>query len=107
MYGRRRVTETVLLVPARDNDGRQFPRPLWRELEQRLLQFGGLTDTGHVRGVWQSCSRVFRDTNHQFVVSLRSWRQFPDWLAVAEWARTAFRQEAVYIKVAGVPEILD
>src|SRR5438093_427451 len=72
----RLVIETVLLVPARDNDGRSFERAQWRELERRLLQFGGLTDAGNVRGVWQSGNRIYRDVNRQFTVSLRSWRQF-------------------------------
>jgi hypothetical protein len=101
------VIEAVILVPVHDNNGQRFDRALWRELERRLLQFGGLTDTGTVRGVWQSGTRVYRDTNRQFTVSLRTWRQFPAWLAVAEWVRTAFSQEAVYVRVASVPEILD
>lgn len=100
------MIETVVLIPIRDNQGRLFPRSLWRELEARLLYFGGLTDAGEVRGVWRSGDRVFRDRNRQLAVSLGSWKQLAAWLEVVEWARIAFRQEAIYIKVAGVPEII-
>ena len=40
------------------------------------------------------------------MVSLQSLRQVPDFLPEADWTRERFRQEAVYIEVAGVPEIL-
>jgi hypothetical protein len=100
------MIETLLLVPLRDNQGRAFARTLWAELEVRLLDFGGVSDIGVVAGVWRSGDVTFRDRSRQFVVSLASWRQFGGWLLVAEWARTAFRQEAVYIRVAGIPEIL-
>jgi hypothetical protein len=100
------MIETVMLVPTRDNEGKLYPRSTWRELELRLLQFGGLSDTGTGRGVWVSGSRVYRDRNRQFTVSLGSWKQLPAWLDVVAWVRTTFRQEAIYVKVAGVPEVI-
>jgi hypothetical protein len=39
-------------------------------------------------------------------VSLTGWRQLPAWLIVVEWALERFDQEAVYIEVAGIPELL-
>ena len=96
-----------MLVPVRDNEGRRFPRSAWRELERRLVQSGGLSLTPRVTGVWQSGGRVYRDINRQYVVSLTSWTQLPDWLGVVRWARDYFRQEAMYIEVAGVPEVIE
>ncbi|HEY5476160.1 MAG TPA: hypothetical protein VIK11_05515 [Tepidiformaceae bacterium] len=37
---------------------------------------------------------------------MNSWRDVAAFVALAEWAREAFRQEAIYIEIAGVPEIL-
>jgi hypothetical protein len=100
------VIETVLLVPLADNDGKRFKPALWRQLERRLLRFGGFTGPLQVAGTWQAGSRMYRDTNLQFVVSLASWAQLPHWLTVVRWALFRFRQEALYIKVAGIPEIV-
>jgi hypothetical protein len=100
------VIETVIVVPVRDNEGRPFERALWDDLEERLFQFGGLTGPFEVRGAWQSGGRTHRDRNRQYTVALQSWLQLPAWLEVVQWARAAFRQEAMYIKVAGTPEIV-
>lgn len=56
--------------------------------------------------MWQSGERTYRDTSAQYVVSLTSWTQLPEWLLIVRWARTRFRQEAIYVKVAGIPEII-
>jgi hypothetical protein len=101
------MIKTVVLIPLRDNEGRVFPRSLRRRLEDRLLQFGGLSRTRNVVGIWRSGSTTYRDANYQYTVSLRSWLQLPAWLDVVLWAREQFRQEAMYIEVAGVPEIIE
>ncbi len=100
------MIKTVLLVPIRDNEGRLYSRSAWDELEDRLLQFGGLSRTSGVVGVWRSGTRVYRDRSRQYVVSLASWMELPAWLDVVRWARRRFPQEAIYFEVAGVPEIL-
>jgi hypothetical protein len=102
----RAVIETALLVPLADNDGRRFEPALLRQLERRLLRFGGVTGPLQVAGTWQVGGRVYRDTNLQFVVGLTSWTQLPRWLKIVRWALVQFRQEALYIKVAGIPEIV-
>ena len=101
------VVKTVLLIPTRDNDGRPFPRSAWRELEQQLLALaGGFSRQDGFAGAWSDGSRVYRDVSRQYIVSLASWTQFPAWLDIVRWARDRFRQEAIYIEVAGVPEII-
>ncbi len=100
------MVKTMFLVPIRDNEGRPFPRSHWRELEQQLLQFGGFSRTTGVAGTWTDGGRIYRDTSRQYVVSLQSWTQIPAWLEIVRWARERFRQEAIYIEVAGVPEII-
>jgi hypothetical protein len=99
------VIETVLLVPERDNDGGLISPRLWLELERRLLRFGGLSRTDGVHGAWQSGKRLYRDVSRQYVVALGSWWDLPAWLRIVDGARAAFAQEALYVKVAGVPEV--
>ena len=98
------MIETVLLVPLADNDGKRFDPALVWQLERRLLRFGGFTGPLQVAGAWYAGGRVYRDTNLQFVVGLTSWTQLPRWLTIVRWALVQFRQEALYIKVAGIPE---
>ena len=100
------MIKTEFLVPIRDNQGRRFPQSTWLELEQRLVQFGGFSRTSGVVGVWQSEGRTYRDVSYRYTVSLASWTALPAWLDMVRWARERFQQEAIYIEVAGVPEIL-
>lgn len=99
------MIKTVLLVPIRDNVGGTFSPASWRTLEQKLRRFGGFTRSS-AEGEWESQGRIYRDRSRRYEVSLTSWQQFPEWLGVALWVREEFRQEAMYIEVAGIPEIL-
>jgi hypothetical protein len=99
------LIETVVLVPERDNDGKLISVRSWRGLERRLLRFGGLSRMDGVDGIWQSGTRLYQDRSRQYTVALDSWWSLPAWLRIVDWACTAFAQEALYVKVAGVPEI--
>ncbi|MCI0584141.1 MAG: hypothetical protein L0227_14875 [Chloroflexi bacterium] len=101
------MIKAAFLVPIRDNDGRPFPRSSWIELERRLVDaFGGYSRMSAVHGAWEEHGRVYRDVSRQYVASLSSWMELPVWLDLVRWVRQAFRQEAIYIEVAGVPEIV-
>lgn len=101
------MIKTLFLVPERENEGRPFERGLWLELERRLLEIaGGLTSRAEVRGVWVSGDREYRDISREFSVALASWRQLPALLDQLDWVLVQFRQEALYLEVAGIPEIL-
>ena len=99
------VIKTLLFIPIRDNEGHPFGRAQWRGLEARLRSFGGFTRLADVAGEWEWAGRVYRDRSRQYLVTLRSWGELSAWLVIVEDARTAFRQEALYIEVAGIPEI--
>jgi hypothetical protein len=101
------VIKAIVLVPERDNDGRRFSGAHWRELELRLAQLGGFSLLpGRVTGGWMHQGRLYRDLSRQYLVVLSSWFELAPWLEVVVWARAAFRQQALYIDVAGVPEIV-
>lgn len=101
------MIKTLLLVPIRDNDGKGFPKRVWRELEDRLRRFGGFTRLGLVEGDWTDAGgRIYRDRSRQYSCVL-SARDLAAWLAVVTWAQVRFGQEAMYVEIAGQPEIVD
>lgn len=89
------LIRTVFLVPGLDNESRPFEETEWLDLEARLKQFGGFTRGAAVEGVWSDANQTYEDRNRQYIVALESWRQFPAWLLVVEWALIHFRQEAI------------
>jgi hypothetical protein len=101
------MIKTHFLVPVRDNAGRPHSRGLWLELEQRLITlFGGYSRVTGIHGAWEYEGRIYRDISRGYSVSLERWTLLPVWLDLVRWARQAFQQEAIYIEVAGVPEII-
>ena len=97
----------MFLVPVRDNDGRLFRQEAWDALEDHLLAtFGGFSMTPSIHGAWRAGDRVFRDVSRQYTVAISGWGQMPVWLHMIEGVRVAFGQQALYVEVAGIPEIL-
>jgi hypothetical protein len=101
------LIKTLFLVPIRDNDGKVFPKRAWRELEDRLRMFGGFTRLGLVEGEWtDAAGRIYRDRSRQYG-SVLSVRDLAAWLAIVTWVQERFGQEAMYVEIAGQPEIVD
>lgn len=100
------MVKTMFLVPLVDNDGQPFEAEAWRELERQLMQFGGFTSGIVVEGAWEAGGRIYRDTSRTYLVALESWTQLPQWLEVIRWVREQFRQKAIYVEIAGIPEIV-
>jgi len=102
------LIRTLLLVPVRDNQGEPFPPPAWRALEERLFGLSrGYSIEGVAAGVWESDGRTFRDRSRRYIVAIERWAQFCDWIDIVRWARVHLRQEALYIEVLGVADIVD
>ena len=101
------LIRTLFLVPELDNDGTPFEEAAWLELEERLItQFHGYSRRSGIVGAWHTGECLYQDLNREYSVALISWRQLPVWLAIVEWVLSGFAQEAIYIEVAGVAEIL-
>ena len=101
------MIKTLFLAPIRDNEGEPFQDSTWDELHERIVnQFGGLSRRAGVEGMWRNAGRLYVDPSYEYTVSLASWLQFPAWLEVILWVRDQFRQIAVYIEVAGIPETI-
>lgn len=97
----------AILIPLAGNDGNPFTRRQVRLFEDRLAALsGGYTRRTGVTGVWHEDGQTFRDESREYLVALDSWLQLPAWLDLALWACGHFEQLAVFVEVAGIPEIL-
>lgn len=100
------MIKTLFLVPEADNEGNYFDPALFAALESRLIAaFGGVSIRPGVRGAWRHEGRIYRDVSHEVSVALDNWTQVPEWLAILAEALVTFGQEALYIEVAGIPNI--
>ena len=102
------MIKTSLHVPHTDNDGQAFLAEDWRELEIRLIdQFGGFSCDLHVAGAWRSATGVlYWDVSRRYIIALDSWARIPTFLDTVTWVIERFRQEAIYVDIAGIPEII-
>ncbi|MCX6023129.1 MAG: hypothetical protein NTZ05_15655 [Chloroflexi bacterium] len=98
--------EAQFLLPLRDNDGKPYSREDWDDLDERLAEFGGFTVIPEVSGWWRDDGEIYRDVSNIYVVDLTSWADMSQWLETVRWAQVRFRQIAIRIRVAGIPEIL-
>lgn len=97
------LIKAVVYVPVEDNDGQPFSVSLWRELEDRLRgTSSGLTRLADVTGMCSDGERQYRDRSRQYSTGLSSWADLPGWLDAVRWAREHFRQEAMYVEIAGI-----
>ena len=100
--------KTLVLVPATDNDGKRFSPAQWRELRDRCIAIaGGFSVQRGYEGYWHNAQgHAFRDRGNAYLIALGDIRQLPAWVALVEWIIVAFRQEAVYVELCGVPNIV-
>jgi hypothetical protein len=99
------LIETLILIPVRDNDGEPYTRETYDTLHRRLAAEGwGWSIAREIEGGWANAGIVYIDESQEWLVALNSWTQLPAWLAVVEWIRVTFRQEAMFVRVAGVYE---
>lgn len=101
--------KTMFQVPETDNGGNRVLPEVFDAIETRLVEtFGAFSRRDGMQGAWQGPDgRVYRDRNTTYEVALNRWKQIAEWLAIVEDARQVTRQLALYIEIAGVPDIWD
>lgn len=103
------LIECSILIPQADNEGRPFERTVLAELRDRivLVSKGAVTVWPGAQGEWRdSDGAVYLDTVDEYVAGVESLRDVASWLALADWALTTFRQEAIYVKVGPFAEVV-
>jgi hypothetical protein len=97
-----------LLVPLADNDGNPFPAAMFAALEDELVaRFGGFTHAGTKGGAWRGDDGVvYRDRSRQYDIAVESWIDIPDFLQLVDRVAVKFRQRAVFVTIAGIPDIV-
>ena len=101
--------ETLIMIPVADNDRVPFDDAAFVELHRRLAAVAeGSTRRGPPMGFWidPADGAEYNEAVFEYEIDLESWLSIPAFIEVALWARHFFRQRAILIKIAGVPEIL-
>jgi len=103
------MIKATVLIPLTLNDGSPVKAETVSEFHQHVFEVspGGHTQRPGASGLWREDSGILvTDRLTEYTFALVSWRDLAAFLALVDWARLAFAQEAMYIEVMGVPEIL-
>lgn len=103
------MIEVTLLIPLADNSGQTFTPAHVGAFESKLLDgFGGFTRlAGHQVGAWLDGETEYRDTLFAYVVAIDGLvKQGERLREVVDFAKSHFRQEAIFLRFLGVAEIL-
>ncbi|HEV7242209.1 MAG TPA: hypothetical protein VGQ36_23465 [Thermoanaerobaculia bacterium] len=91
--------KVTLLIPMKDNDGKQFDSRTWLWWHHELSSLvSGFTDIGIVTGWW----RGYSDRNRGTVIIVRSMDEVSAIRSLLVRARNRFRQEAMYFEYHAV-----
>lgn len=101
-----------VLIPETDNTGNEvLPETIERLCNHLLRDFGGFSKTPGVIGAWRTNiggrERVFHDRLCRYDVALDSWLALPLFIDFITHAQQVLHQQAMYVTIAGIPEILD
>lgn len=100
--------ELQILIPVADNDGNSFGEKDLRAFEAFVMtRFGGITLYPNTAvGSWVDGGRVYNDATLVYGIAVPSIAAGNLVGEVVEYAKTAFRQEAIFIRYLGVVEII-
>ncbi len=103
------LIEAVIPIPANSNASVPFTEVEWAALYARLASVAeGATRRGPHSGVWidPQTGTEYSEPVFEIEVGIESWMQIGAFVEVARWALSHFDQRAIFIKIAGVPEVL-
>lgn len=102
------MIESFFLLPRADNDGQPFTDQQIKHLRETIIdQFGGLTvEENTATGFWKEGQELYKDNNDKYLIALESLQQIPELLQLVKQVRQDFDQEAIYLNVNGIVEII-
>lgn len=100
--------EVQILIPLADNQPKSFSEREHQRFEAFVLErFRGLTlYPGKAAGLWDQDGITYSDRLRVFGIAVESIRQGGMIGEIADFVKTHYRQEAVYIRYLGQAEIL-
>jgi hypothetical protein len=94
-------------VPTASNAGEAFSATHHEAFEAYLAScVGGYTLTGEVRGGWSHAGRTYTDTSRVYSVSVAGLADLAKILHVAEIAKIHYGQLAIFVRWAGLTDVL-
>jgi hypothetical protein len=102
------MIEVTVLVPLRDNDGAVFPPEHHLKFEEVILRrFGGLSRLpGATEGKWIDGGKTYADRLVAYLIAVPSILDGAKLGEVISFARSHYRQEAIYVRYLGLSEVL-
>jgi hypothetical protein len=101
------MIKATILIPKRDNAGLPFDRRTLQAFEARFADLAeGFSITRDVEGVRRYEGTTYVDRSDRYEMAMADWDGVAPFLELARWARVWFRQEAIYIEIAGIPQII-
>ena len=100
--------ELMILIPVVDNAGVAFRAEDHTAFEDFVrARFGGISQYPNtVVGSWVDGGRVYHDATRAYGIAVQSITQGDLIAEVVEYAKVAYRQEAIFIRYLGVVEII-
>lgn len=100
--------EVTIFIPVTDNDGKTFDATHHAAFEAAAVErFGGLTRYQNgANGIWTDGERTYIDTNVVYGVAIGGITEGGKLGELVSFAKSHYRQEAVFIKYLGIAEIL-
>ena len=99
---------TTIFLPIRDNQGQPFGPEKRQHIRARLVsEFGSYSINPGQHGAWTEQGTTYLDESEALVVALASWLDIPRWFEFVRFIQTELNQLAMYIEIAGIPEVVD
>lgn len=102
------LIETYILVPTTYNNGEPVEAEKFEALQALYIEkVGGLTIEPETKqGFWTDGTTIYKDINLKYIAAIEHWNQVKDILEIAEYVKKEWNQEAVYINIAGIADII-
>ncbi len=103
------MIEVQVLIPLTDNDGTSFTAAHHGAFEGFVLErFGGISMLpGTVAGSWLEGGQTFSDNSRVYLIAMISLLEGSKLAEVVAFAKSHYRQEAIYFRYLGISEIYE
>lgn len=89
-----------LILPKKNNQGREFDYCLIQSIEHEIIKIAGGYSKNDIQGAWkdQETNKVYLDNNTSYEIIVESDKQSHDILTLASDLKTILDQESILVK---------